>query len=123
MQLANWQAELTIRKSWNALVLTTKFTNNWQRYCCICFFTFLLFNEYLCFFFSNSKGNDDLRQDAVMQQLFSQVTRLLKEHDETKRRELHMRVYKVIPLTPCAGLLEWVENTSAIGDYLIGTQE
>ncbi len=28
---------------------------------------------------------------------------------------------QVIPLTPCAGLLEWVQNTIPLGQYLIGT--
>jgi len=32
-------------------------------------------------------------------------------------------MFQVIPLTPCAGLLEWVENTIPIGEYLIGNQK
>jgi ataxia telangiectasia mutated family protein len=66
------------------------------------------------------KGKDDLRQDAVMQQMFQLVNTLLYENPETRKRRLKIRTYKVIPLTPTSGLLEWVENTIPIGEYLIG---
>eukprot|EP01119_Soliformovum_irregulare_P003410 TRINITY_DN1390_c0_g2_i1.p1 TRINITY_DN1390_c0_g2~~TRINITY_DN1390_c0_g2_i1.p1 ORF type:complete len:551 (-),score=136.76 TRINITY_DN1390_c0_g2_i1:183-1682(-) len=69
------------------------------------------------------KGRDDLRQDAVMQQIFGLVNILLQENPETKKRRLNIRTYKVIPLSPCAGLLEWVENTTPIGEYLVGSQQ
>lgn len=45
------------------------------------------------------KGKDDLRQDAVMQQLFTVVNRLLDKDDLTAHRALHIRTYKVVPLT------------------------
>jgi ataxia telangiectasia mutated family protein len=67
------------------------------------------------------KGRDDLRQDAVMQQIFQLVNTLLLENPETRRRRLKIRTYKVIPLAPTAGLLEWVENTVPLGEYLTGT--
>ncbi|PRP78734.1 putative ataxia telangiectasia mutated [Planoprotostelium fungivorum] len=66
------------------------------------------------------KGHDDLRQDGVMQQIFSLLNNLLTENENCRRRKLRIRTYKVIPLTPAAGLLEWVENTTPIGEYLIG---
>lgn len=67
------------------------------------------------------KGNDDLRQDAVMQQLFSLVSILLQKERASKKRDLRIRAYKVIPLSPMAGLLEWVENTMPLQEYLVGT--
>ncbi|KAL6075751.1 non-specific serine/threonine protein kinase [Balamuthia mandrillaris] len=67
------------------------------------------------------KGNDDLRQDQVMQQMFHMVNTLLNQNMETHRRRLRVRTYKVIPLTPCAGILEWVQNTIPLGQYLIGS--
>lgn len=67
------------------------------------------------------KGCDDLRQDAVMQQMFLMVNILLRENPETRKRRLRVRSYKVIPLSPCAGLLEWVQNTIPLGQYLIGS--
>ncbi|XP_033740359.1 serine-protein kinase ATM-like [Pecten maximus] len=66
------------------------------------------------------KGRDDLRQDAVMQQVFSMVNNLLKKKSETRKRDLQIRQYKVIPLSQCSGLLEWCEGTLPIGEYLIG---
>ncbi|KAJ3088640.1 hypothetical protein HK102_008284 [Quaeritorhiza haematococci] len=65
------------------------------------------------------KGQDDLRQDAVLAKIFTVVNVLLRKNLETRKRDLHVRTYKVIPLSPRAGLLEWVENTTAIGEYLI----
>lgn len=66
------------------------------------------------------KCKDDLRQDAVMQQMFGLVNTLLEENPNTRKRRLKIRTYKVVPLTPSAGLLEWVENTTPIGEYLTG---
>jgi ataxia telangiectasia mutated family protein len=66
------------------------------------------------------KSKDDLRQDAVMQQMFSLVNNLLHSNLETRKRKLIIRTYKVIPLSPNTGILEWVENTIPIGEYLIG---
>jgi ataxia telangiectasia mutated family protein len=66
------------------------------------------------------KGNDDMRQDAVMQQVFQLVNMLLAKSAETRQRNLRMRTYKVLPLAPCAGLLEWVNDTVPIGTYLVG---
>ena len=56
-----------------------------------------------------------------MQQMFQMINILLKENSETRKRNLQIRTYKVIPMTPSAGLLEWVEQTIPIGSYLIGT--
>jgi len=44
------------------------------------------------------QGKDDLRQDAVMQQVFSMVNSLLAKNAETRRRNLSVRTYKVIHL-------------------------
>ena len=40
-------------------------------------------------------GNDDMRQDAVMQQFFQLVNVLLATDPATRRRQLHICVYKV----------------------------
>ena len=67
------------------------------------------------------KGRDDLRQDAVMQQVFALVNQLLIQNSETKLRQLRIRCYKVIPLSQKCGLLEWCEGTMPLGEYLIGS--
>ncbi|KAI5304569.1 Serine/threonine-protein kinase tel1 [Ascosphaera pollenicola] len=64
-------------------------------------------------------GNDDLRQDLVMEQVFEQVSGLLKEHRETRQRELGIRTYKVVPLTTNTGVIEFVQNTIPLNDYLL----
>lgn len=42
------------------------------------------------------QGKDDLRQDAVMQQVFMLVNRLLRNDPATRKRRLAIRTYKVI---------------------------
>ena len=82
-----------------------------------------------------------------MEQLFMVVNLLLKADARTQARQLRLRCYKVrykcghvrgvcgdrcnerpmcmsvlpsqvVPLTPQAGVTEWVENTTSIGNYL-----
>ena len=93
------------------------------------------------------KGKDDLRQDAVMQQVFVLVNRLLAREPATTKRHLSIRVYKVrpvtnylnflpqlatvlptlfpqvVPLTQRSGIVEWCEGTISLGCYLIGTPQ
>eukprot|EP01018_Ginkgo_biloba_P024682 Gb_40159 [translate_table: standard] len=66
-------------------------------------------------------GNDDLRQDAVMEQFFGLVNTLLQDHSDTRKRRLNIRTYKVVPFTPSAGVLEWVDGTMPLGEYLLGS--
>ncbi|XP_043476471.1 serine-protein kinase ATM-like [Leptopilina heterotoma] len=66
------------------------------------------------------KGQDDMRQDAVMQQVFTVINSLLNANKETKERKLNIRTYKVVPLTQRSGVLEWCENTSPISHILLG---
>lgn len=66
-------------------------------------------------------GNDDLRQDAVMEQFFALVNTFLQNHWDTWKRRLRIRTYKVVPFTPSAGVLEWVDGTIPLADYLIGS--
>ncbi|KAI0792158.1 hypothetical protein C8Q75DRAFT_805193 [Abortiporus biennis] len=64
------------------------------------------------------EGGDDLRQDAVMEQVFDLVNIVLKHDRETKRRNLSVRRYKVVPLSTQAGILEFVGNTTPLGNWL-----
>ena len=45
------------------------------------------------------KGSDDMRQDAVMQQVFGVVNQLLKNSKETSDRHARIRTYKVVPFS------------------------
>eukprot|EP01135_Chromosphaera_perkinsii_P001799 Nk52_evm68s210 gene=Nk52_evmTU68s210 len=62
---------------------------------------------------------EDMRQDAVMKQVFDIVNRLLNKEESTKMRDLSVRTYKIIPLTQRTGILEWVKDTVPIGTYLV----
>uniref|UniRef100_A0A8D2ZRU2 Serine-protein kinase ATM n=1 Tax=Scophthalmus maximus TaxID=52904 RepID=A0A8D2ZRU2_SCOMX len=53
------------------------------------------------------KGQDDLRQDAVMQQVFSMCSMLLQ-----RNRTL------VVPFSQRSGVLEWCSGTVPIGEFL-----
>ncbi|KAI9087642.1 hypothetical protein K1719_030512 [Acacia pycnantha] len=66
-------------------------------------------------------GDDDLRQDAVMEQFFGLVNTFLRNHQDTRKRRLSIRTYKVVPFTPSAGVLEWVNGTLPLGEYLMGS--
>ncbi|CAI5991627.1 unnamed protein product [Closterium sp. NIES-65] len=58
---------------------------------------------------------------AVMEQLFGLVNSRLQAHKGATRRHLAIRTYKVVPFTPSAGLLEWVDGTLPLGEYLLGS--
>ena len=65
-------------------------------------------------------GGDDLRQDAVMQQMFGLINALLAADGRCRQRALSVRTYRVVPLTPRCGLVEWVNNTLVLTDWLVG---
>ncbi|OHE90595.1 phosphatidylinositol 3 [Colletotrichum orchidophilum] len=68
-------------------------------------------------------GNDDLRQDAIMEQVFAAVSDLLKLHRSTQQRDLGIRTYKVLPLTSASGLIEFVPNTIPLHEFLMPAHE
>jgi hypothetical protein len=68
------------------------------------------------------KGRDDLRGDAVMQQVFGLVNVLLARDDATRQRALRMRTYRIVPLAPTAGVVQWVDETMPLSNYLTGGQ-
>ncbi|XP_040439477.1 serine-protein kinase ATM isoform X2 [Falco naumanni] len=69
------------------------------------------------------KGRDDLRQDAVMQQVFQMCNSLLQQNTETRKRKLTIRRYKVVPLSQRSGVLEWCSGTTPIGEFLVNVEE
>lgn len=68
------------------------------------------------------KGKDDMRQDAIMQQVFTILNNMLENSKETQSSRLHIKTYKVIPLTQRSGILEWCSNSIPLGSYLVGTK-
>ncbi|XP_035183026.1 serine-protein kinase ATM isoform X2 [Oxyura jamaicensis] len=69
------------------------------------------------------KGRDDLRQDAVMQQVFQMCNTLLQQNTETRKRKLAIRRYKVVPLSQKSGVLEWCSGTTPLGEFLVNIEE
>ncbi|XP_045467917.1 serine-protein kinase ATM isoform X2 [Harmonia axyridis] len=67
------------------------------------------------------KGQDDLRQDAVMQQVFTIMNSLLSADKHS--HGLKIRTYKIVPLSMRSGVLEWAKNTMPVGVYLTGDAE
>jgi ataxia telangiectasia mutated family protein len=59
-----------------------------------------------------------MRQDAVMEQVFELVNLVLRRDRETKRRNLSVRGYCVVPLAAQAGILEFIENTTPLQSWL-----
>ena len=59
-----------------------------------------------------NQGKDDLRQDAVMQQVFGMVNQLLKENGETRKRDLRIKTYKVY--TCQIDVLHWVPMSAIV---------
>jgi ataxia telangiectasia mutated family protein len=54
-----------------------------------------------------------------MEQVFEQVSNLLRDHRTTRQRNLGIRTYKVLPLTANAGIIEFVKDTIPLHDYLM----
>ena len=55
-----------------------------------------------------------------MEQVFDVVNTVLKCDKETKRRNLNIRRYTVMPLAEQAGILEFVENSTPLAVWLSG---
>lgn len=80
------------------------------------------------------KGEDDLRQDAIMEQVFGTVNDLLRHEGAggnvaikqslgapaipCSSRHLRLITYGITPLTPSCGVLEWVNDTMCFGEYV-----
>jgi serine-protein kinase ATM len=54
-----------------------------------------------------------------MEQVFEQVSNLLSDHRDTRQRNLGIRTYKVLPLTANSGIIEFVQNTIPLHEYLL----
>ncbi|GMM35211.1 phosphatidylinositol kinase-related protein kinase [Saccharomycopsis crataegensis] len=57
------------------------------------------------------KGQEDIRQDNMVMQLFGLVNKLLDNDPECFSRHLSLEPYPTIPLSPKSGLLGWVPNS------------
>ncbi|CAK9293619.1 unnamed protein product [Gordionus sp. m RMFG-2023] len=60
------------------------------------------------------KGHEDLRQDERVMQLFGLINTLLKNDEETVRRNLVIQRYAVVPLSTNSGLISWVPHCDTL---------
>jgi hypothetical protein len=74
-------------------------------------------------YFAILKGNDELRQDLVIQQSFNIINKLFNSDDEARKRKLFMRTYNVVLLSPSAGILEMVCHSQSLTEYLVGPSQ
>ncbi|WVQ82636.1 hypothetical protein IAT38_004768 [Cryptococcus sp. DSM 104549] len=74
----------------------------------------LVIRSYLTDYTFLLKGNEDLRGDERIMQLFNLINTLLNHHSEAFSRNLHLLPYEVVPLSPSAGLVSWVPNTQQL---------
>ncbi|XP_075124962.1 serine/threonine-protein kinase ATR [Leptodactylus fuscus] len=65
------------------------------------------------------KPKDDLRKDCRLMEFNSLINKCLRKDAESRRRELHIRTYAVIPLNDECGIIEWVNNTSGLRNILV----
>ncbi|QLQ79093.1 hypothetical protein HG537_0B04410 [Torulaspora globosa] len=63
-------------------------------------------------------SNDDLRQDAIMEQVFQQVNSILQREKQMRKLNLTISTYTVIPLGPRAGIIEFVTNSLSLHQIL-----
>ncbi|XP_068160133.1 DNA-dependent protein kinase catalytic subunit [Antennarius striatus] len=66
------------------------------------------------------KGGEDLRQDQRIEQLLTVMNILLSHDTACTHRGLQLRTYQVIPISTRIGLIEWMENTCTLKDFLCG---
>uniref|UniRef100_A0A3P8SHR1 DNA-dependent protein kinase catalytic subunit n=1 Tax=Amphiprion percula TaxID=161767 RepID=A0A3P8SHR1_AMPPE len=69
------------------------------------------------------KGGEDLRQDQRIEQLFGVMNILLSHDTSCTHRGLQLRTYQVIPISTrlIIGLIEWMENTCTLKEFLYNT--
>ncbi|CAG80568.1 YALI0D03888p [Yarrowia lipolytica CLIB122] len=68
-------------------------------------------------------GKDDMRQDAIMEQVFCRVNQYFLGDPETRKRGLSIRTYNVVPMGPRAGMIEFVANTESLQAALVPLHE
>ncbi|XP_062986775.1 DNA-dependent protein kinase catalytic subunit [Elgaria multicarinata webbii] len=65
------------------------------------------------------KGGEDLRQDQRIEQLFDVMNTVLLRDAACSQRNMQLKTYQVIPMTTRLGLIEWLENTCTLKEFLL----
>ncbi|EKX32302.1 Rad3 DNA damage checkpoint [Guillardia theta CCMP2712] len=64
------------------------------------------------------KPNDDLRKDSRMMDFNTMINRLLLNDSDSRKRNLCIRTFAVVPLNETNGIIQWVNNTNVIRGIL-----
>nr|XP_045585132.1 serine/threonine-protein kinase atr-like isoform X1 [Procambarus clarkii] len=64
------------------------------------------------------KPKDDLRKDCRLMEFNNFANRCLLRDPESRKRDLHIRTYAVVPLNEECGLIEWIENLHGLRQIL-----
>ncbi|XP_063114601.1 DNA-dependent protein kinase catalytic subunit isoform X3 [Cavia porcellus] len=65
------------------------------------------------------KGGEDLRQDQRIEQLFEVMNVILSRDAACSQRSMGLKTYRVVPMTSRLGLIEWIENTFTLKEFLL----
>ncbi|XP_013417435.1 serine/threonine-protein kinase ATR-like isoform X2 [Lingula anatina] len=65
------------------------------------------------------KPKDDLRKDCRLMEFNGIINKCLRKDPESRKRQLHIRTYAVVPLNEECGILEWVPNTHGLRNILL----
>ncbi|XP_053571003.1 LOW QUALITY PROTEIN: DNA-dependent protein kinase catalytic subunit [Bombina bombina] len=65
------------------------------------------------------KGGEDLRQDQRIEQLFDIMNIILSHDAACSQRHMQLKTYQVIPMTTRIGLIEWLDNTCTMKDFIM----
>nr|XP_053640480.1 serine/threonine-protein kinase ATR-like [Cherax quadricarinatus] len=64
------------------------------------------------------KPKDDLRKDCRLMEFNNFANRCLLLDPESRKRDLHIRTYAVVPLNEECGLIEWIQNLHGLRQIL-----
>ena len=60
------------------------------------------------------KGHEDIRQDERVMQLFGLINALLSKDSDTRKKNLFIKRFSVIPLSHNTGIIGWVSNCDTL---------
>ncbi|XP_023014378.2 DNA-dependent protein kinase catalytic subunit [Leptinotarsa decemlineata] len=64
------------------------------------------------------KFGEDIRQDQRIQQLFGMMNDIFKSDTGCANNGLEVLTYEVVPLTSNLGIIQWIDNTQQLKDFL-----
>ena len=66
-----------------------------------------------------AKPKDDLRRDCRLMDFCFLLNKLFRKDAESRKRDLHIRTYTVVPTNETSGLIEWVDNLKGLRPIIL----